>query len=201
MTSENKEKKSIKAIEKDWKALERREERISRISMKEENPAGWRQVLDAKVPDKIHLNLEKTFCKAFTIIFEKGTGIIEKSYNQEKILENLKINNYAFQVKANRKVLRKVRNGVTITNLGNMAATTAEGIGLGALGIGLPDIVVFIGVLFYGGECGYYHRRDCKIADRKNIGCLCNRYGNVEIHPRHSGRWHAWRMQQSDVLS
>ena len=41
-------------------------------------------------------------------------------------------------------------NGAAITNLGNMAATTAEGIGLGVLGIGLPDIVVFIGVLLKG---------------------------------------------------
>lgn len=150
MSSENKEKKSIKAIEKERKVLERREERISRISMKEENPAEWRQMLEAKVPDKIYINLEKAFCKAFTIIFEKGTGIIEKSYNQEKILENLQINNYAFQVKANRKSLRKVKNGVTFSNIGNMAATTVEGIGLGALGIGLPDIVVFIGVLLRG---------------------------------------------------
>ena len=150
MSSENKQKKCIKAIEKEWKALERREERISRSSMKEEKPAGWRQMLEAKVPDKIYINLEKAFCKAFTIIFEKGSGIIEKSYNQEKILENLQINNYAFQIKADRKSLRQVRNGASFSNLGNMAATTVEGIGLGALGIGLPDIVVFIGVLLRG---------------------------------------------------
>ena len=150
MSSENKQKKSIKAIEKEWKALERKEERISRISMKEENPAGWRKMLESKVPDKIYRNLEKAFCKAFTIIFEKGTGIIEKSYNREKILENLQINHYAFQVKADRKSLKQVRNGASFTNLGNMAATTVEGIGLGALGIGLPDIVVFIGVLLRG---------------------------------------------------
>ena len=31
-----------------------------------------------------------------------------------------------------------------------MALTTAEGIGLGALGIGLPDLVIFIGVLLRG---------------------------------------------------
>jgi len=39
---------------------------------------------------------------------------------------------------------------VGISKLKNMAITSVEGIGLGALGIGLPDIVVFVGVLLKG---------------------------------------------------
>lgn len=120
------------------------------ISAKEENQTGWQQVLQSKVPDKIHANLERAFCMAFTTVFEKGAGIIEKSYDREKILDNLQIQNYAFQVKVDRKTLKKVRNSAAFTNLGNMAVATVEGIGLGALGIGLPDIVLFTGVLLRG---------------------------------------------------
>lgn len=150
MSPESKDKKYKKSIEKEWKNLKRREERISRISIKAESETGWRRMLESRMPDKVYINLQRAFCKAFTIIFEKGIGIIEKSYDREKILDNLQVQNYAFQVKADRKSLKQVRNGVALTHLGNMAVTTAEGIGLGVLGIGLPDIVVFIGVLFRG---------------------------------------------------
>ena len=34
--------------------------------------------------------------------------------------------------------------------MANVALTTVEGIGLGALGIGLPDIVLFVGMLLKG---------------------------------------------------
>lgn len=137
-----------KALQKEWKALEKREVRMSAAAGKDEER--WRQALEDKVPDKLRANLEKAFCMAFATVFGKGTGIIEKSYDRQKILDNLQIQNYAFQVRADRKSLKQVRNGAARKNLGNMAATAVEGVGLGVLGIGLPDIVIFIGVLLRG---------------------------------------------------
>lgn len=150
MIRRDKEKNYQKAIQKEWKALQKRESRIEVVFEKEQNGTGWRQMLESKVPDKIRTNLEKAFCVAFTTVFEKGTGIIEKSYDRQKILDNVQIQNYAFQVKADRKSLKQVRNGVAHKNLGNIAATAVEGVGLGVLGIGLPDIVIFTGVLLRG---------------------------------------------------
>lgn len=150
MIRRDKEKNYQKAIQKEWKALQKRESRIEAVFGKEQNGTGWRQMLEAKVPDKIRTNLEKAFCVAFTTVFEKGTGIIEKSYDRQKILDNVQIQNYAFRVKADRKSLKQVRNGVAYKNLGNMAAAAVEGVGLGVLGIGLPDIVIFTGVLLRG---------------------------------------------------
>lgn len=144
----NKEKNYQKALQKEWKALEKREARMSAAAGKDEER--WRQALEDKVPDKLRANLEKAFCMAFATVFGKGTGIIEKSYDRQKILDNLQIQNYAFQVRADRKSLKQVRNGAARKNLGNMAATAVEGVGLGVLGIGLPDIVIFIGVLLRG---------------------------------------------------
>ena len=139
-----------KALQKEWKALEKKEARMSVAAGKDREGQRWRQALEDKVPDKIRINLEKAFCMAFATVFGKGTGIIEKSYDCQKILDNFQIQNYAFQVRADRKSLKQVRNGVLCKNLGNMAATAVEGIGLGALGIGLPDIVIFTGMLLRG---------------------------------------------------
>lgn len=150
MARADKEKRSKKAIEKEWRALAKKEERMTGAYRKEASPAGWRQTLEAKVPDKIRISLEKAFCLAFSTVFEKGIGIIEKSYDREKILGNLQIHDYAFQVKGDRKTLKKVRSSASLFNLGSIAATTVEGIGLGALGIGLPDIVIFTGMLLRG---------------------------------------------------
>lgn len=108
---------------------------------------GWQQVLEDKVPDKIRVKLKKFFCMAFSIVFEKGTGLIGKSYDKQKILNNLQIQNYAFQIKADRKSLEQVGNGVACKDISNMAIAAVEGVGLGVFGIGLPDIVIFIGML------------------------------------------------------
>ena len=54
------------------------------------------------------------------------------------------------QMKGGRKEWRQLRREAKQANWLNLAATTAEGVGLGALGIGLPDIVLFLGMLLRG---------------------------------------------------
>ena len=76
--------------------------------------------------------------------------MIEKSYNKDAIQEDYQVRNYAVQVRSRRKELRKVKSGAHSAGVRNMALTTAEGIGLGIFGIGLPDIVIFVGVLLKG---------------------------------------------------
>lgn len=150
MIRKDKEKRSQKAIEKEWKVLQKQESRLQAVCGEDDGSKGWNKALEEKVPDKVRTNLQKAFCLAFSTVFEKGAGIIEKSYDRQKIQENLQIKNYAFQVKADRKSLKQVRKGVAYKDLGNMAASAVEGIGLGILGIGLPDIVIFTGVLLRG---------------------------------------------------
>lgn len=72
--------------------------------------------------------LEMAFCKAFFMIFEKGTGIIERSYNKESLGEDYEIQNYAVKVKGTRCQLRRMNTHAQMAGLGNMAAATAEGI-------------------------------------------------------------------------
>ena len=43
------------------------------------------QKLEEKIPPKLQGTLDAAFAKAFALIFEKGTGVIEKTYQQEKL--------------------------------------------------------------------------------------------------------------------
>ena len=137
------------AIKKEIQAVEKKEEKLRQRALRPKQP-GWKQELEKKIPDQVYSTLEKAFCKAFEIVFEKGTGIIEKSYQKETIQQDRMIQEYAFQVKANRKELKKLHQKAAAADMKNMAFTTVEGIGLGVFGIGLPDIVIFVGMLLKG---------------------------------------------------
>lgn len=138
------------AIQKELHTLQKQEEKLMRSATKQRSASSWKSELEKKVPDKVYHSLKIAFGKAFAIVFEKGTGIIEKSYQKESIQQDQKVQHYAVQLKGNRRELRKVKQQAQVSGLSNMALTTVEGIGLGALGIGLPDIVMFVGVLLKG---------------------------------------------------
>ena len=122
----------MSALEKEWKAIEKREQRLAKLALQGKDSA-WKGKLEEKVPPKVSRALEAAFCKAFALVFEKGTGIIEKSYDS-----------------ADLRSLRRVQGEARTGESRNLLLTTVEGIGLGALGIGLPDIVLFVGMLLKG---------------------------------------------------
>lgn len=145
----DKTKRIKAAIHKELLAVQKQEKKLAQAAQKKET-SHWREEFEKKIPSKTLQTLEQVFCKAFSVIFEKGTGVIEKSYNKEAIGEDFEIQDYAAKVKGNRKELRKIKGTVQKSGIRDMAITTAEGIGLGLLGIGLPDIVVFVGMLLRG---------------------------------------------------
>ena len=112
------------ALQKELEQLEKQEKRMEKKFSKQEPPE-WKTALEAKVPEKVRINLEKAFCKAFSVVFQHGNS-------------------------GNRKELRKMSKNAGAADLRNMALTTVEGAGLGLLGIGIPDIVIFIGMLMKG---------------------------------------------------
>jgi len=138
------------AIQKELASLQKQEDKLRRAATKQKPEASWKTELEKKVPEKVYKNLKIAFGKAFSIVFEKGTGIIEKSYNKDSLHKDQQVRDYSVQLKGNRRELRKVKKSAELSGLGNMALTTVEGVGLGALGIGLPDIVMFVGVLLKG---------------------------------------------------
>lgn len=135
-----------KHIEKEWQKLIREEQTFLRKNMPARS-IGWQEKIAKFVPKKLEGALNSAFCKAFKLIFDKGTGIIEKTYQKEKKEQNYKINSYIADVRNTRRSMRAFgREAAASKNL-NMAVSTVEGVGMGLLGMGLPDIPLFLGVL------------------------------------------------------
>ena len=110
----------------------------------------WLDQQKQKIPPKVYDGLESAFCKGFSLVFCHGKNLIEKSYRKELLQTNHNIQDYAVQMKGGRKELKQLSKSSRSSGLLNMAVSTVEGIGLGALGIGMPDIVLFIGMLLRG---------------------------------------------------
>ena len=86
----------------EWADLAKREAKFA--AKRREGPTSVLvQKLDRFVPDKLSGTLNAAFLKAFEIIFEKGTGVIEKTYNKGKRETDFKVNTYAAQVREDRK--------------------------------------------------------------------------------------------------
>lgn len=100
-----------------------------------------------KVPKKLEGTLKTAFRKAFELVFEKGTGLIEKTYDKEKQAQTFQINEYAASVRKDRKSIRAFARQAGSGRAKNLLLAGIEGAGLGILGIGIPDIPLFTAVL------------------------------------------------------
>ena len=141
--------KRNKAVKQELLIVEKQEKRMAQAAMKSK-PATWKTALESRIPQKVYTGLEGAFCKGFSLVFQQGRAVIEKSCRKEDIQADYAVQDFAVQVKGSRKELRKLHKQAKQTDLINLAATTVEGIGLGALGIGMPDIVLFLGTLLKG---------------------------------------------------
>jgi len=106
-----------------------------------------KEKLEKKIPVKMIDMFQKAFEKGFYYVFEKGTLIIEKSYDSEKLKNEADINEYILSKRINNKNLKKIDKNVQKGVFINKGISTIEGAVLGIFGIGLPDIPVFIGVI------------------------------------------------------
>ncbi len=141
--------KREKAFLKELQDIQKNEKRLEQTAMRVK-PAAWKEEVEKRIPAKIYSGLESAFCKGFGVVFSQGKAIIEKGFNKNEIKADHAIRDYAVQVKGGRKELRQIRKSAQQSDFVNLAATTVEGIGLGAFGIGMPDIVLFLGTLLKG---------------------------------------------------
>lgn len=132
--------------QKEWNALIKQERRYleSRLEKKDTK---LNILLAEKVPEKLQSTLNAAFAKAFEIIFAKGTGLIEKTYNRESLEIQYKVNTHAAGLSENRKNLRKFSKDAGSKNSKNLLFSGLSGMGMGLIGVGLPDIPVFTGTL------------------------------------------------------
>ncbi len=134
-------------MERELEALEKRER--SFIEHRRTQKEGTlNRLLAEKVPDKLQYTLDTAFNKAFTLMFEKGVGLIEKTYDGEALRREYDVRVYADDLHSTRKTLREFSKKAGRTGTINLALSGVSGVGLGVLGIGLPDIPVFTGMSF-----------------------------------------------------
>lgn len=140
----------ISPVERELQKIESKEQKLIQYAEKYKTAPAWKYELKSRIPEKVMSGLQKAFSRAFCLIFEKGAVIIEKTYDKDSLEKEFRINDYAVDVKGGRKEIRRIYSGAVGSNTLNTVITAVEGIGLGVLGVGLPDIVIWIGVLLRG---------------------------------------------------
>ena len=132
--------------EKDWSDLQKKEEKF--IARRMEGPTfALINKLDRFIPKKLSGTLDAAFAKGFALIFEKGTGIIEKTYNKEKKKANFQVNTYASELMADKQSVRQFTKQAKSARATNLLVSSVEGVGLGLVGAGIPDIPLFAAVV------------------------------------------------------
>lgn len=66
-------------LQKELTQVEKKLHKLDLAAQNEGKP-GWKTALQSKIPPKVYTGLESAFCKGFTLVFEKGKDIIEKTY-------------------------------------------------------------------------------------------------------------------------
>ncbi|MGI5984198.1 MAG: EcsC family protein [Sakamotonia sp.] len=129
--------------------IEKEEKRLEQRALSHTEP-GWKAALAARIPPAVSENLQKAFCMAFRTIFEKGNPLIEKTYRRDELEKDFKVRDFSLDLKESRKEYKKLRTEAARRNLKKQAVSAAEGLGLGLLGVGLPDIAIFTAMLLRG---------------------------------------------------
>ncbi|MGB8455660.1 MAG: EcsC family protein [Anaerocolumna sp.] len=135
---------------KQMKKISRKEEAILNAK---ENPLLKNKILpfvdkiQEKIPDQLNSTLETAFYKGFRLFFEKGNKYIEKTYSKDSKQFEFEINDYAIGKKLNNKSIKMLDKPSNYSNVINTSFSVLEGSVLGVLGIGLPDIPLFISLI------------------------------------------------------
>lgn len=87
-------------------------------------------ILSKYIPDSLEKTLDSAFREAFRLIFAKGTSVIGMTFNEKKLRQS-----GGTEAEAQRQWATDI------------LLTGVEGTGLGLIGVGLPDIAVFTGML------------------------------------------------------
>lgn len=134
------------AYERELHALKKKEERLLTRRLKEE-ASFLEQKLEGKVPKRLEGSLRLAFTKAFSLVFSKGTSLIEKTYSKDNLSQDFEKLMLDVQEHEDRASLRRLSKGAQSSAQRHVLLATAEGTFLGLLGIGLADIPLFSALL------------------------------------------------------
>ena len=129
-----------------WNKLLKKEEKAIE-KMAKDNKVSIYTKLDKYVREDVQKALEIAFVKSFHLVLKGGNTVIEKTCDRERRLQDFAIKKYIHEVKKDKKSLTAISKQAGKTTIKNMVISGTEGVGLGVLGVGLPDIPLFVGVI------------------------------------------------------
>lgn len=135
------------SLEKELEIVEKREKKLLSSGLKK---GKLKQSLYDRVPEKVSGLLEKAFSKAFKTVFINGTPLIERTFDKEGAGLEFEAGNFIVDKAGSKKSLRRMDKQAKKGSGVNHAMTTASGLGLGFLGMGLPDIPLMAGTILRG---------------------------------------------------
>ena len=104
--------------------------------------------IELPLPEKVKRLLDASFAKVFDVVFVHGGAVtVGKT---ERIREGFEVLDYAVGRRGRRRDVKRLRKSSRRANRALTALTAAEGITLGAFGIGVPDAAIFTAVLLRG---------------------------------------------------
>lgn len=162
--------KNNKKIIREIRKIEKREDRIKSRQenrLLQENIDPLLEKVEEKIPPKLEASLKTAFLKSFTLVFDKGLPYIEKTINDNKIKAQHKQNNEAVENHTSQRHFRKMKHSAGQGALLNQSLSALEGGALGLLGIGIPDIPIFIAMILrtlseIAGHFGYHDKSDAE---------------------------------------
>ena len=101
------------------------------------------RVLAERVPQGLTETLHRAFFHAFSLLFEKGEGIVRWAGRQQRREEAYQVRRFAADLREDRRSLQAFSKAADRTGQGSVVQAGVQGVGVGLLGIGLPDIPLF----------------------------------------------------------
>ena len=126
--------------------LEKKECNLLEKKMLRDAPLINRLLAD-RIPPKLQDTLRQAFLHAFETVFVHGGTVIRKTFSEEKQKAEYDIRRYTAEVQPNKKNIKAFSKKAGQIRAGNTALSGTVGVTLGLLGIGLPDIPLFVGFL------------------------------------------------------
>jgi hypothetical protein len=149
-------------------------------------------VIREKIPDKFSVALRNAFYAGFKLVFEKGSPFIEKTYDKEKLQVVHDLGNYAVDKYPNSKKIKKFVKNIDRqsdrSRAVNESISVLEGAVLGVLGIGIPDIPLFLAVIvrtINETALSYGYRYEAKAEKAFVLYLICGAVSDGEARARY----------------
>ena len=93
------------SLEKELETVLKQEQRYI-DKYKEKKESFLNQKLAQKIPMDFRRSWTQHLARLFSLVFDKGTGIIEKTYKREDLEHGYKVNAYSAEIWENKNTLR-----------------------------------------------------------------------------------------------